>query len=316
MMRTQTWITVVGIALGASTGCAKPEEAPKPQPPRAAPADAAATAPVAAVAVKPAFVEVTGFSTPESVLVLTEPDVYLVSSINGPPAARDDNGFISKLGPDGKVVELKWIDGASDKVTLNAPKGMAVRGGVLYVADIDVVRKFDLATGAPKGEVKIKGMFLNDVAVAGDVVYVTDTGVDAAFKPTGKDAVYAIDASDKPKALIAAKDLGGPNGVTVIDGKVWVVLFGGKALFRVEGGKQVDAQELPGGQLDGLQALGDGRVAVSSWETKTVYAGKLGGPFTPLLEGIEAPADLGVDLARKVVAVPLFQGNVVRLYPY
>ena len=40
---------------------------------------------------------------------------------------------------------------------------------MLYVADITVVRLFDLKTGAPKGEVKVPGAtFLNDISVAKD----------------------------------------------------------------------------------------------------------------------------------------------------
>ena len=66
-----------------------------------------------------------GLATPESVLHDRTADVYLVSNVNGAPVDKDDNGFISRLSPHGSVVELKWIDGADEDVTLNAPKGMA-----------------------------------------------------------------------------------------------------------------------------------------------------------------------------------------------
>lgn len=85
-------------------------------------------------------VEVTGFSTPESVVHDAVDDVYLVSNINGEPLAEDGNGFISRVTPDGEVEALRWIDGEADGVELNAPKGMAVLGDTLYVADIDCVR--------------------------------------------------------------------------------------------------------------------------------------------------------------------------------
>jgi hypothetical protein len=307
-------LTVAAAACKKEDAPAKPAPAPEKKPPAPAPAPADAAPPASPRA---AYEEIPGFATPESVLVLGELDVYLVSNINGAPTEADDNGFISKLGPDGKIVELKWIDGASDKVKLSAPKGMAARGGKLYVADITAVRVFDLATGEPKGDIDIKGAtFLNDVAVAGDKIYVTDSGLDASFKPTGSDAVYEIGADDKVKQLIAGKALGAPNGVTVIDGKIWVVGFGSKALWRVDGGKQADAQDLPAGGMDGIEALGDGRIAVSSWEAKAVWAGKPGEAFTPLIENIESPADFGVDVKRKRVLVPVFQGNTVRFYPY
>lgn len=106
-----------------------------------------------------------GIATPESVLYDAETDTYLVSNINGAPLDKDNNGYIAELSPDGKTVNAKLIEGGKNKVTLNAPKGSALVGGVLYVADIDTVRMFDRKTGAPKGEIALKGAtFANDVA--------------------------------------------------------------------------------------------------------------------------------------------------------
>src|SRR2546422_7709536 len=52
--------------------------------------------------------------------------------------------------PDGAVENLKFIEGGHSGVTLNAPKGLAIRGDTLWVADIDVVRAFDARTGAAR----------------------------------------------------------------------------------------------------------------------------------------------------------------------
>lgn len=65
-------------------------------------------------------------SGPEWVLRDTVGDVYLVSNVNGQPAAMDDNGFVS---PEGDVTALRWIDGQQANVTLNAPKGN--EGGIV-----------------------------------------------------------------------------------------------------------------------------------------------------------------------------------------
>lgn len=70
------------------------------------------------------------------------------------------------------------------------PKGSAVYGVQLYVADIDVVRRFDRTSGAPLGAWAVPNAgFLNDVAVGADgTVYVTDTGIaitEQGFAPTG-----------------------------------------------------------------------------------------------------------------------------------
>ena len=75
---------------------------------------------------EPEEVRVQGFSTPESVLHDDRSDVYLVSNVNGSPTDKDDNGFISRITPEGEIENLKWIDGALGDVTLHAPKGMAI----------------------------------------------------------------------------------------------------------------------------------------------------------------------------------------------
>jgi sugar lactone lactonase YvrE len=262
-----------------------------------------------------------GFATPESVLYDATADVYLVANINGEPVGADDNGFISKVSPDGKVAELKWIDGSKPDVKLDAPKGMAISGDLLWVADITVVRKFDAKTGAPKGEVKIPGAtFLNDVVAAeGGGVYVADTGLNAKFEPTGADAVYHIGKDGKAKPLVKAKDLGGPNGLAFANGSVWVNTFGSGELYEVtaKGGKDAKKPgvKLPKGQLDGLVVKDDGELLISSWEGKAVYAGKPGGEWKAILSDVEAPADIGWDSKRKVLLVPQFTGNALILLP-
>ena len=85
---------------------------------------------------------VEGFLTPESVLHDSGQDIYFVSNINGSPTAKDNNGFISRLKPDGAVENLKFIEGGKGGVVLNAPKGLALHGDTLWVADIDVVRSW------------------------------------------------------------------------------------------------------------------------------------------------------------------------------
>lgn len=260
-----------------------------------------------------------GFSTPESVLHDEASDVYLVSNINGEPLGADDNGFISQVSPDGKVTNSKWIDGSKDTVKLDAPKGMAIQNGVLYVSDITVVRQFDAKTGEPKGEIKIDGAtFLNDVAPAPDGgVYVTDSGLDPKFAPTGTDAVYHISKDGKVKPLIKDKSLAGPNGVTAGEnGAVWVVTFGSGEIYSVDAkGKKAAGQKLPKGQLDGVMSIEGGDVLVSSWEGSTVYRGKPGGEWKPVVENVKSPADIGWDAKRKRILIPLFMSNSVILQP-
>ena len=96
--------------------------------------------------------------------------MYLVANINGGPSDKDGNGFISRISPEGEVIALKWIDGAAESVTpftLNAPKGMALTGDRLFVADIDVVRVFDRERGDWLDEVCFR-LYAN--AIGGTVI--------------------------------------------------------------------------------------------------------------------------------------------------
>ncbi|MEZ4398812.1 MAG: hypothetical protein R3B06_02245 [Kofleriaceae bacterium] len=313
MKRTLVFAATVAIAVAgckkkssepAATSGAAPGGSAQPSPPPPPPPPAA----------PPTFTA--GLATPESVLYDAANDRYLVSNINGTPFAVDDNGYIAVVAPDGKVVAGTWIDGAAADVTLNAPKGMAIVDGVLWVADITALRKFDLATGKPLGEVAIPGAeFLNDVAATADGgVVVTDTAVDQAFASTGHDAIYKVAKDGTVSTLIKDPALGGPNGVVVdADGSAWVVSFSSGELYKVDpAGAKQPGEKLPKGQLDGVIALPGGDLLVSSWEGSAVYRGKPGGPWTSVVDNVKAPADIGWDSKRGWVLVPLFTENQVR----
>jgi sugar lactone lactonase YvrE len=302
-------------------GCGKKEEATPPPKDKEAPPTKVEQPPTKVETPpepKDSKIHVDGFSTPESVLFDDQTDLYLVSNIKDTPFAKDDNGFISQVAPDGVVRALQWIDGAKPDVTLNAPKGLAFLGDTLYVADIDTVRMFDRKSGAPKGEVVIKGAtFLNDVAAGDGVVYVSDSGLGEGFKPTGTDAIWEI--KDGKATAIAKQgkdlDLGRPNGLAVVDGKIWVVTFGTGELYRLDGGKKVDAVKLPKGSLDGIVVGKDGKLLISSWEGQAVFEGPAAGPFTEKVTGVESPADIGLDLKRNRLLIPLFQKNAIEIHP-
>jgi sugar lactone lactonase YvrE len=308
----------------SSTSPTTSASAPVAPPPSAtgdtsATASASASVPPAPTGPTPIF-HLAGFQTPESIAYDDGNDRYLVSNVNGNPAEADNNGYISLVSPDGKVILEKFIAGGVNKVTLSAPKGTAIANGNLYVSDISSVRIFDLKTGAPKGEVKIPGAtFLNDVdADSSGKVYVSDTGVKVGahgFEPTGTDAVYVIDKTNKVKTLLKDKTLEKPNGVYAGDkAGLWVVTFGAPHLYRIDDkGKKQDETTLPAGQLDGIIKNGDD-IYISSWETSSVYKGKPGGTFAVVIPNVKSPADIGLDTKRKRILVPLFTENAIEAY--
>ncbi len=320
------WMAAATISCGAES----PPPASPPPPPAMASAPPAPPPPPAASAApappaeppKPAApvpaVKYTGLSTPESVLYDADNDRYLVSNINGKPLDKDNNGFISVLSPDGQITTLKWIEAGKNKVKLDAPKGLALAKGVLYVADITVVRMFDAKTGAPKGDVPIAGStFLNDLASSADgKVYVSDSGLKAGpdgLAPTGTDAVFVIEKG-KAKAIAKSPELGGPNGLLATDNGVIVVTFGSGEVYRLDDkGKKQDVSKLPAGGLDGVVPLGDS-LLVSSWQASAIFRGKLGGTFEVVLSDQKSPADIGYDTKRARVLVPHFMEDTVEAY--
>ncbi len=309
MLRGTSFCWLAMLALAA---CGGGEVAQPPAP--------EAQAPAAGVGLR---IENVGFATPESVLHDPAADVYLVSNINGSPLATDDNGFVSRLAPDGTVIALRWIDGASPDVELDAPKGMAIVGDTLYVADISVVRSFDRTSGAPLGTIEIPGAtFVNDLAATRDgQVLVSDSGMvftESGPEDTGSAAVYLIDADGGLTTVAASADLDKPNGVLdslAHDGTMVAPLGGDTVYLLDEDGERLDVAQLPTGGLDGLVESGDGDLLVSSWAGSAIYRIEPDGAITTIAGDLPAPADIGWDAGRSLILVPLFNDNAVVLVP-
>lgn len=308
-MRNHVLVLALGV-LVLLAGCQKAEETPA--------ADTAATAPPTDTAPPPPAQITEGLSTPESVLYDAEQDVYFISNINGSAVEADDNGYISRVNAETLQVEAKWIDAAKDEVKLGAPKGLAIVGDELWVTDVTSIAKFDRRTGAPKGSIAIKGAtFMNDLAVDGQTVYASDSGLKMEggnFAPSGSDAIWKIEGT-KVTRVAAAKDLNRPNGLAIQGGKLYVVTYGGNEVFALENGKKGTPTTLPQGSLDGLVILPDGSFLIASWDGKSVYRGKPGETFRAAIENVTSPADIGFDTKRNRLLVPHFMENKVSIHP-
>lgn len=83
---------------------------------------------------------VRGFGRP-SVLHDPDGDRLFVSNVVGPPDAKDGDGYIAVIGLDGKTITPRFAAG------MDAPKGMVLTGGRLYVSDIDRLHAIDPPPG-------------------------------------------------------------------------------------------------------------------------------------------------------------------------
>ncbi len=298
----------------------------------ARPIDGAAAAPATAAPATPAaggarlVAGRDGFRAPEAVRYDPEADVYFVSNWNeGTPSALDNNGYISRMAPDGTVAAERFIAGGAGGVTLHAPRGMAIVGDTLWAADADAVRGFDRRSGAPVATVSFAAFdvgFLNDVAPGPDgALYVTDTGRNRVYRVAGRTATVAL----------ADSALNSPNGITwdAAGQRFLVVPFGGGHVIRGwrPGQTALDAVgSSAGAQFDGVEVLGDAagagaggrRVLVASQADSSLhlFAGAAGGPLTgrPAVRLGGRPADIGVDVRRQRVAVPFVARGRVEIW--
>ena len=193
---------------------------------------------------------------PESVLYVPETNKLYVSNINGKPAEKNGEGFISIMNKKGKITDLKWVTG------LNAPKGMDVKGNKLYVSDIDRVAVIDTKTSKVQKYIDVPGaVFLNDVAAGPDGnIYVTDT----------RQGVIYVLKNDKPEIWSSDKKLKGVNGITVENGELLIGSQGYLLKGNTKTGEISVISEVPI-QIDGLIPLGNGKYVVSAWAGQVLY---------------------------------------------
>ncbi|WP_457155196.1 SMP-30/gluconolactonase/LRE family protein [Mesorhizobium sp. P5_C1] len=254
----------------------------------------------------------TGLEQPESALFDAANNRIIVSNIVGNPGDADGNGYLSVLSSDGKTVTQHWTDG------MDAPKGMAISGGKLYVADITKVRVVDLASGKLVSSITVpNAVFLNDMTSdQSGKVYVTDMLADA---------IYRIDGG-RPDLFVRDAMLASPNGV-IADGNRLIVASWGKGIkpdfstAEPGGLLSVDlankaVSPLLGAQkfadLDGVIAIGD-TIYATAYMTGTLYRYRAGGTPEVVAHFKPGSADIGTD-GKSTIFVPLMnEGEVAAL---
>jgi len=262
--------------------------------------------------------------TPESVRYDADLDAFFVSNINGNPSQKDGNGFIARIDAANTASVTMLAEGGKSGVTLNAPKGMAIVGDTLWVADIDAMRAFDKRTGAAIATVDLRPLrakFLNDVVIGPDgTVYVTDSGLqfDASgnMSHPGPDQIFRIKGRTPSVAIKADSGLNGPNGIAwdAANARFVVGPFSGSAIFAWKEGDSTVTQIATGpGGYDGVEVLADGRILVTSWADSGVHAVS-NGTVTKVVANVDGAADIGIDTKRNVVAVPRFMAGRVEYF--
>ncbi|HKI88852.1 MAG TPA: hypothetical protein VKA38_07500 [Draconibacterium sp.] len=240
-----------------------------------------------------------GLKTPESVLFDNDRDVIYVSNINGDPAQKDGNGFISILFPDGKIKNLEWVK------KLNAPKGMAIYEEKLYVADIDQLVEIDIEKGKIVKKYDAPGaVFLNDVtACTNGMIFVSDTR-------TAK--IYVLHQGEF-KAWLEGKPMEAPNGLLAEKGKLYI---GDNNIYEADIlTKKVNLVISDAGGVDGLEKDNDGNFVFSNWPGR-IFIHKDGKNIKLLDTTAEEINSADIDFVHKSdeILVPTFLKNQVVAY--
>ncbi len=256
--------------------------------------------------------ETQGFNNPESVIYDASSDVLFVSNINGSGIEKDGNGYISKILTDGTVLRKQWVIG------LNAPKGLTIHEGILYVADIDTLVAIDIVSGTISNSYQVDdAKFLNDVAANKDgKIFVTDMVLNR---------IHCL-CDDQFNIWLESPELENPNGLhpegdhlilgswgvmtedfaTEVPGHLKSISINDKSITSLGGA--------PIGNLDGIESDGNNGYYVTDWITGKLYQINKSGDAKLLLELEQGMADHEVILEMNLILLPMMNNNKVLAY--
>jgi len=252
-------------------------------------------------------ITVTNLQAPYSFVSSVSGKEYFISSVNGEPESADNNGFITKLDGSGKILDLKFIQGGTDGVTLHAPKGMAIVDQTLYVADLDTLRAFDIATGKS----------LASIRVDGQAAHLTDVTYDGAGRLYCSDQhanrIYLVELpSRKITLLVSDPALAGPAGLAVHpkSGQLIAVSWDKGKIFSISPDGTISEVFSNGffssrfSNLRGVVFHRWGTMYVSDFTTGRVWRMTRDNRFQVIAEYLPSPGDLGIDRANNLILVP------------
>jgi hypothetical protein len=268
----------------------------------------------AAADAQPALLwETSGLKTPESALPVPAEGFAYVSNVAGQPADKDGNGFISKVSlADGKIIALEWAKG------MDAPKGLALAGGKLYVSDIDKLVEIDPASGKILTKHDAPGAkFLNDIAVdAQGNVYVSDSSTSTIWRLAGGKLEKWIDDPalkfpnglhvDGDRLIVASWGAPGTSAQSSAPSNLLSISLADKKISDLGDGTPV-------GNLDGIEPIGDDFL-VTDWVAGALYRIDRKGKATPLLALDQGSADIGYVPETGLLLIPMMMSEKLVAY--
>jgi len=252
---------------------------------------------------------------------------------------QTNNGWISFINHDGSVHTARWVgiqnpgeqrSNMTTPLVLNEPLGSDIANGILYLADRDggtspndpvvsVVRKFNMQTGMPAGEVRVeKSNGFNDLEVADDgTIYATQTGVGGQTPDPNTWQVWKITPAGQASILIQGAPLRQPNGIALDQqGNIVVVNIGNNEVLTFSPDGKLTKTEMavqPGN--DGLVIMKDGTKYVSSVQQGGVSRIRPGRPAELIAQNIPNPASMCYDSGANQLVIPMNANNGLAFIP-
>ena len=252
---------------------------------------------------------------------------------------QTNNAWISFINHDGSVHTARWVGiqnpgeqraNMTTPLVMNEPLGSDIANGILYLADRDggtsptdpavsVVRKFNMQTGAPAGEIKVdKSTGFNDIEVADDgTIYATQTGVGGQTPDPTTWQVWKITPSGAASIFVQGAPLRQPNGIAFDEkGNIVVVNIGNNEVLTFgQDAKLLKTENAVQPGNDGLVIMKDGTKYVSSVVQGGVSRIRPGQPAELIAQNIPNPASMCYDAGANQLVIPMNANNAMAFIP-
>ena len=239
-------------------------------------------------------------------------DLYVAVNAGIAQDIIPNDGYISLINPDGSAHTLKWIGVDRNGLTLNHPLGSDIINGLLYVADINVVRWFDM--GAASRAAASPSRTRN----ASTTSRSPRTGPSGPRRPGRRRAARGR-VPDRTGRRLVGRRRGSAAGPAQRRGlrpgrHIVVVNIGDNAVLTFSpDGELVRTEHAVDGGNDGLVILDDGTKYVSSVRIGTVSRIRPGEEAEVVASGIPSAASMAYDSKRNRLLIPMNNWNAITI---
>ncbi len=246
----------------------------------------------------------------------------MVQAKNGKIYVSEINGFGKDA--DGQITVIENGKARIFANGLDDPKGLAIIGKTLYVADKTKIMKVNsegkVETFVPSSAFPTTPLFLNDLeADPQGNLYVSDSG--DIFGSGKGGTIYKISPKGEVKLLINdIKDarVKAPNGLLADDTSTVLIYvdFASGILYSLNtntGALNDIAEGFGGG--DGVVHRSNGTMYVSDWKNGKVFSVNTKGDVSLIKDGYQSAADIAITKDEKYIMVPDMKAGELDFIP-